>query len=63
MTLKEYRLSVAKSQDEMSNALRISQAYYSKVELGRRSPSLALAARIIRVTKGKVSLPETGVRQ
>lgn len=58
MTLKEWRVAEEKSQDVVSGLLRVTQAYYSKIELGRRSPSLELAARIIRLTKGKVTATE-----
>lgn len=58
MILKEWRVASEKSQDVVSGLLNVTQAYYSKVELGRRRPSLELAERIARMTKGKVTLKE-----
>ena len=63
MTLKEWRVEAQQVQDVVSNRLRVTQAYYSKVELGRRKPSLELAERIARMTKGKVTLKDLGVKK
>lgn len=63
MTLKEWRVEAQQVQDVVSNRLNVTQSYYSKVELGRRRPSLELAERIARMTKGKVTLKELGVEK
>ena len=63
MTPREWRKDAGLSQDYVSAKLRISQAYLSKIELGRRHPTPALAARIVRLSKEKVTLAETGVRE
>lgn len=49
-------MEAEKSQDVVSGLLGVTQAYYSKLELGRRRASPELASRISRMTKGKVKM-------
>lgn len=56
MNLRTWRLEAEKSQDVVSGLLGVTQAYYSKLELGKRRASPELAQRIARMTKGKVKM-------
>ena len=40
MNLKDFRISINKSQNEMATLLNISLSFYVKIELGLKNPSL-----------------------
>lgn len=58
MDLRKWRLKAEKSQIVVAELLGVTQAYYSKVELGHRRAGPVLAARIGRLTKGTVTLKD-----
>lgn len=63
MDLRKWRIDTEHTQEDMAFVLRIDQAYYSKVELKRRRPSVALAKRIKQYTQGAVTLKDLGVKE
>lgn len=58
MTLIEWRKSKNMTQEEVARLLGTDQGTYSHWERGARSPALDAAEKILRVTKGEVTLAD-----
>lgn len=52
--LRNYRISIEKTQAELAEMLGLSQSFVSKMESGAQLPPLDLAVRIERMTNGAV---------
>jgi transcriptional regulator with XRE-family HTH domain len=56
MTLMEWRKAMGLSQYEVADLLGVKQGVVSRWERGDRAPALDSALKILKVTKGKVTL-------
>jgi DNA-binding transcriptional regulator YdaS (Cro superfamily) len=58
MDIRKWRQDEEKSQEVVAELLGVTQAYFSKIELGRRRAGPRLARRIERITKGAVTVAD-----
>ena len=53
--LRKYRTDHGLSQTDFGKSVGVKKATISRIEKGKRSPSLALVSRIVEVAKGELS--------
>lgn len=53
--LREYRESKGLSQEALAKSVGVRKAAISRIELGRRTPSMGLVARLVAVSDGDLS--------
>lgn len=53
--IREYRKSIGLSQQEFARALNVQKTTISRIENGKRTPSVGLITRICELSKGKLT--------
>jgi len=53
--LREYRISLGLSQADLAASVGVQKATISRIEKGKRTPSMGLVARIVEASDGALS--------
>ena len=52
--LREYRISKGLSQQDLAASVGVKKAAISRIEMGKRVPSMGLVARLVEVSAGEL---------